>query len=254
MRCGRAFPLARDSIVGLVASPCAGVPLLGGDRLLAVSLTVPPTMKSGGPAGALHSAAWVAIEVSGFEGGSFFYVLFLAARAVAFRRSEAPFPGSRLQLEHSCRRLQPAGGGAPAAWRAVAAPPTTWCSTPSAPRRIHGRTTISTAASTPVSGGAADGRHVASAMEVDVAESASVPASASASASSSSARPQSAAGARARSRSPQGPRIDHFARAQFRMLPGLFDLYGRLGPAARRIDHCELDRDCVPLALQFKGI
>lgn len=50
-------------------------------------------------------------------------------------------------------------------------------------------------------------------------------------------RPASAI--RARSRSPQEPRIDHYARAQFRVLPGLFDLYGRVDPSVWRVDHIE---------------
>lgn len=60
---------------------------------------------------------------------------------------------------------------------------------------------------------------------------------------SSASRPASAA--RARSRSPEEPRIDHFARAQVRVLPGLFDLYGRVDPTAWRVDHIEFDRDSV---------
>lgn len=39
--------------------------------------------------------------------------------------------------------------------------------------------------------------------------------------------------------------MDHYARAQFRLLHGLFDQFGRVDPAVWRVDHIELDCDSV---------
>lgn len=107
-----------------------------------------------------------------------------------------------------------------------------------------GWTTTPTGGSTRASDGAAERPDKTLATEVDGAASAGAPDGVSTSSQPASSSPRPASGARALSRSPQGPRIDHFARAQFRVLPGLC-LYGRLDPAVWRIDHCELDRDSV---------
>lgn len=91
----------------------------------------------------------------------------------------------------------------------------------------------------------AGGRDATSATEVDGAAPLGQPAGGSVPEQPASSAARPAATTRVRSRSPQGPRVDHYARAQFRLLPGLFDQSGRVGPAVWRVDHIELDSDSV---------
>lgn len=72
---------------------------------------------------------------------------------------------------------------------------------------------------------------MAFATELDGATPSGAPDGASAPEQSAASSSRPATTTLARSRSPQQPRIDYYTRAQFRVLPGLFDLYGRVDPS-----------------------